>query len=68
MNRELTDAVRTRLYHPRNDVWAEHFAWHGAELIGTTAVGRVTVRVLGINESDFLEVRAVLMREGAFGI
>ena len=53
-----------RLYHPRNDVWAEHFQWNGAELTGRTAVGRVTINVLGINAPDFLEVRSELMREG----
>ena len=25
-----------RLYHPRNDRWADHFAWSGGELIGRT--------------------------------
>jgi len=53
-----------RLYHPRNDQWAEHFQWNGAELIGQTAIGRVTIRVLGMNEPDFLGVRLALIREG----
>lgn len=47
------------------DQWAEHFQWRGAELAGRTAIGRVTIRVLGMNEPDFLEVRLALIREGA---
>ena len=38
----------SRLFHPRTDRWEEHFAWHGAELIGLTPVGRTTVAVLEI--------------------
>ncbi len=36
----------TRLFHPRTDAWADHFAWTGHILIGRTAVGRTTVTVL----------------------
>src|SRR5688500_12855350 len=31
-----------RLYHPRSDVWDEHFAWRGAVLAGRTPIGRAT--------------------------
>ena len=40
--------------------------WRGAELVGLTVVGRVTIQVLDINEADFLEVREALMREKVF--
>jgi hypothetical protein len=56
----------TRLFHPRNDSWADHFEWHGPELTGRTAIGVVTIRVLGINEPDFRKLRAALMAEGVF--
>src|SRR4030095_14464914 len=36
----------TRLFHPRRDRWQEHFRWDGPFLLGLTAVGRVTIRVL----------------------
>ena len=55
-----------RLYHPRKDSWSDHFVWSGAELIGRTAIGRVTIQVLGINEQDFLDARGELMHEGVF--
>lgn len=39
-----------RLFSPRSDVWAEHFKRGGAEVVGQTAIGRVTVHLLGMNE------------------
>lgn len=50
-----------RLFHPRKDHWGEHFAWRGTELAGLTAVGRTTVRVLKMNASRRLELRASVL-------
>ena len=47
----------TTLFHPRRDLWEEHFAWRGLYLVGRTAVGRVTVRVLQMNSAEQLDVR-----------
>jgi 5-methylcytosine-specific restriction endonuclease McrA len=52
-----------RLFDPRKDDWAEHFAWSRATLIGLTAIGRATIHVLAINEAAFLEVRQILLIE-----
>src|ERR1022692_3270768 len=54
-----------RLFHPRTDIWRDHFKWAGAVLVGLTAIGRTTVNVLAINEPDFLAVREALVREQA---
>lgn len=54
----------TRLFHPRQDVWSDHFRWSGPRLIGKTAVGRVTVAVLCINRVDVVLLRRSLMAEG----
>lgn len=56
-----------RLFHPRTDVWAEHFRVAEAVQIGLTAIGRATVEVLAINAADFKQVREVLIAEGVFG-
>jgi len=53
-----------RLFHPRRDRWAEHFAWGQAKLIGLTPLGRATISVLKINRSDAILVREALMEEG----
>jgi hypothetical protein len=58
--------VLTRLFHPRQDRWADHFRWQGAILIGQTAVGRTTIEVLEINAADCVELRQSLIQEGRF--
>ena len=47
-----------RLFHPRRDVWSEHFRNDGARLAGRTAVGRTTAWVLDMNAEDQLRLRA----------
>ena len=47
----------TRLFHPRLDLWDEHFAWDGQRIRGLTAIGRTTVRVLDLNAVPRLRVR-----------
>jgi hypothetical protein len=36
----------------------EHFEWRGIYLVGKTAIGRTTVRVLNINSEDQLLLRS----------
>lgn len=54
------------LYHPRNQVWAEHFAWSldTAEVVGITATGRATVLRLRLNRPGFVNLRAALNQFG----
>lgn len=54
------------LFHPRKDAWIEHFAYHGAELIGLTTVGDATIRLLQINSVERLEIRSELIILGEF--
>jgi hypothetical protein len=58
------------LFHPREHQWLEHFSAHvatliplGIEIRGLTAVGRATVRVLGLNEEMRQMVRYELWLE-----
>lgn len=46
------------LFHPRKERWYEHFEWRGIYLIGKTAVGRTTIRVLDMNSEDQLLLRS----------
>ena len=59
--RDETTGVIVRLFHPRNDVWSEHFEWVGPRLIGLTEIGRVTIDVLRINDPDAIEFRRLLL-------
>lgn len=56
-----TGAVFT-LYHPRAQDWDVHFARRGGAVVGVTATGRATVRVLAMNAPDRLELRALATR------
>jgi hypothetical protein len=54
------------LFNPRRHKWPHHFEWDGPYLIGRTAIGRVTIAVLKINEPYAVELRRSLMHEGNF--
>ena len=56
----------TRLFHPRTDQWDDHFRWAEAKLRGRSAIGRVTVAVLNINQPDRVAIRNWLIRVGEF--
>lgn len=52
----VTETI-TPLFNPRIDLWQDHFAFSGFELVGKTTVGRTTIRVLELNSADRLIVR-----------
>lgn len=53
-----TKAV-TELFHPRHQRWDEHFEWRGIQVVGKTATGRTTIRVLRMNSEDQLALRSI---------
>lgn len=53
-----------RLFHPRSDIWTEHFQFERERIIGNTAVARATVQVLAINAAEPLRFRLELLRIG----
>ena len=53
-----------RLFHPRHDLWSEHFYWDGPSLAARTAIGRATLAVLRINQLERVELRRLLMLSG----
>jgi hypothetical protein len=61
----VTRAI-ARLFHPRRHKWPRHFRWSGALLVGRTPIGRATIEVLKINDSERVEVRESLIEEGLF--
>jgi hypothetical protein len=60
-----TQSVVT-LFHPRTDVWSDHFRWNGPLLIGITPRGRATIVALDLNGSGRVELRRALILEGVF--
>jgi hypothetical protein len=51
------------LYHPRQEIWLEHFSWStdGLEIIGMTPTGRATVQALNLNRSGVKNIRKLLI-------
>ncbi|MBX3277941.1 MAG: HNH endonuclease [Acidobacteria bacterium] len=61
----LTEAS-TLLFHPRHQVWAEHFAWNEDYTIifGLTPTGRATIEALHLNREGLVNLRRVLYAIG----
>jgi hypothetical protein len=55
-----------KLYHPRNQEWNFNFAWSddGIEILGISAIGRVTVDVLKLNRTELKNLRKLLIDVG----
>lgn len=53
-----------RLFNPRSDRWAEHFALRGNRIIGLTTTCRVTVWLLQMNTEARLKLRGMLLDDG----
>ena len=45
------------LFHPRRDLWHDHFYWQGVRLVGRTATGRATIEALEVNRPLILAIR-----------
>jgi hypothetical protein len=59
----ITEAI-TPLFDPRQHEWTEHFATSNLEIVGLSAIGRATVRLLKMNTFDRVEVRRELQNRG----
>ena len=52
-----------RFFNPRLDRWSAHFSLQGAKIIARTAIGEVTVRILGFNSDSQVIERQTLIDE-----
>jgi hypothetical protein len=52
----------TRLFHPHEDAWSQHFTFRDGRIIGLTAIGRATTSLLQMNTPDRVELRLELFR------
>ncbi|MBN8682210.1 MAG: HNH endonuclease [Chitinophagales bacterium] len=54
------------LFHPRQQIWTEHFAWNEdcSYLIGLSPSGRVTISTLKLNRRQLVNLRRVLFAVG----
>jgi len=58
------NGLEVQLYHPRSQLWSEHFQWKGALVIPLTTIGRATVAALALNRSIMLEIRRKELTRG----
>lgn len=51
------------LFNPRQQQWAEHFAWSEdlTEILGITPTGRATVEALKLNRPNLINLRHLLL-------
>jgi hypothetical protein len=61
-----TTGTLTPLFNPRTQAWNDHFILADAQILPLTAVGRVTVRLLKLNDPDRLRVRQALIEAGTY--
>jgi hypothetical protein len=61
INNELT-----ALFHPRQNVWRDHFELRGLFIIPKTATGRVTVKLLQFNAPERIIEREWFIAAGIF--
>ena len=58
----------TPLFNPRTQDWNEHFRLQGPRIVHKTPEGRVSVRVLQLNERERLVERQTLIRAGRYPV
>ncbi len=60
---------QVRLFNPRIDIWQEHFVFDrdACQIVGKTAIGRVTVERLRMNTQEQLTARSLWVALGIFG-
>ncbi len=58
--------IMVNLYNPRKQVWSENFMWSedGGEIIGKTACGRATVKLLKMNNPEIVVSRRLWVSVG----
>ena len=57
----------TKLFHPRQQVWEQHFEIKNSGIIqGLTPEGRTTINVLNINDVDRIKPRYLAMQVGDY--
>ncbi|MBM4298344.1 MAG: HNH endonuclease [Deltaproteobacteria bacterium] len=58
--------VFVRFFNPRTDLWAEHFILDGVSFVALSDVGEVSIRILGLNNSERIFERQILQIGGRF--
>lgn len=65
-SRDRETGAIVELFRPRHHLWQDHFVVRGARIVSTTPTGRVTVRLLNMNESRRIRLCRELIRQNRF--
>lgn len=60
--------VVVAIFHPRREVWSEHFEFLEGQILGVTATGRATARLLNFADRDREETRRKLWLAGVYRV
>jgi len=52
----------TRFFNPREDRWSDHFRIDGPLIVSRTAIGEVTIKILGFNSKERVLERSALVQ------
>jgi len=66
VGKDTLDDVMVPLFHPRQDLWAEHFEWQNnfQLIVGLTSTGRTTIHRLQLNRPGLQKLRKILVAAG----
>lgn len=56
----------TPLFNPRSDQWSDHFEIDDGEILGKTAIGNATIKVLELNAPDRIIERRLQIESGSY--
>ena len=60
------DGQLVAFFNPRTQIWREHFTLEGGQIIPLTAEGRVTVKILQLNDARRVMERETLIEIGLY--
>jgi hypothetical protein len=60
------DSAAITLFHPRMDVWSDHFEWDDYQIVGKTDTGVLTTRLLDLNHVRRIKIRQAEQMFGLF--
>ncbi len=65
--RDTVTGLLVPLFHPRQDLWIDHFRLTpGAKIVGRTPLGRATAAALAMNRPAIISIRQALVKLGEF--
>jgi 5-methylcytosine-specific restriction endonuclease McrA len=63
---DLTTEELIPLFNPRKQNWSDHFGFSAAQIVGVTAIGHATIRLLRMNDPDRVLLRKDLKEAGLY--